>query len=97
MTKEEIVGRVAEHAGITKKAAAQAVDAFTDAIRAALAGEAGRIHVAGIGTFRVATTKTRIGRNPRTKQRIKIRSKRVPRFSAAQALRRLVRNSDQEG
>jgi DNA-binding protein HU-beta len=93
MTKAELVGHMAEQAGITKKAASAALGALVEAIHEALKKKDGRIRVADLGTFRVVKKKARVGVNPQNKQKIKIPAAKVPRFSASRALKEVVKKA----
>ena len=87
MTKAELVSLMAEEAGITKKAAAQALSAVVSAVHESLKKKDGKIRIAELGTFRVVKKKARTGVNPQTRQKIKIPAAKVPRFTASSALR----------
>lgn len=92
MTKMEIVANVAEMAELSKKDAEKAVSAFTETITKALAsGE--KISMVGFGTFEVRKRPARTGRNPRTKETIKIPATKVPAFKAGKALKDTVAKS----
>ncbi|MBM4327365.1 MAG: HU family DNA-binding protein [Deltaproteobacteria bacterium] len=93
MTKSELVTRIAEKAGITKKAAAGSLDALVAAIHDALKKKEGRIRVADLGTFKVVKKKARTGVNPQTRQKIKIAATKVPRFSPSRALKEAVKKA----
>ncbi|MEW6530799.1 MAG: HU family DNA-binding protein [Thermodesulfobacteriota bacterium] len=93
MTKSELVSRIAEKAGITKKAAAASLDALVAAINDALKKKEGRIRVADLGTFKVVKKKARTGVNPQTRQKIKIAATKVPRFSPSRALKEAVKKA----
>lgn len=85
MTKADLVSAVAE-TGMTKKDAAAAIDAIIDAIKGALAkGE--KVSFVGFGSFSVKNRKARIGRNPQTGKKIKIKAKKVPAFSPSKGLK----------
>jgi len=85
MTKADLVAKVAE-TGMTKKAAAAAVEAVIEGIKGSLAkGES--VRLVGFGTFTVKKRKARTGRNPRTGKAIKIAAKKVPAFSAGKGLK----------
>ena len=85
MTKADLVAKVAE-TGMTKKEAAEAVDAVIAAITKALSkGE--KVSLVGFGSFSVRKRKARTGRNPQTGEAIKIKAKKVPVFSAGKALK----------
>jgi DNA-binding protein HU-beta len=93
MTKAELVSRMAEEAGITKKSATAALNALVGAIHESLKKKDGKIRIAELGTFRVVKKKARTGVNPQTKAKIKIPAAKVPRFSPARALRDGVRKA----
>jgi DNA-binding protein HU-beta len=93
MTKAELVNRMAEEAGVTKKAAAAALNALVGAIHDALKKKDGKIRIADLGTFRVIKKKARTGVNPQTKQKIKIPAAKVPRFSSSRALKEAVKKA----
>ncbi|HHV43859.1 MAG TPA: HU family DNA-binding protein [Firmicutes bacterium] len=90
MTKAELVDRVAESTGLTKKMASGSVDAVFAAITEALArGE--KVQLVGFGSFEVRQRAARKGRNPRTGEEIEIDSRQVPVFKAGKALKDAVR------
>ncbi len=90
MTKAELVNLMAKEAGITKSAAAKALNAFVKAIHDSLKKRTGKIRVAELGTFVVAHRKARTGVNPQTKTKIKIPAGNVPRFRASKSLKQAV-------
>lgn len=84
--KADIVSTLADKAGITKKEAAAAYDAFVDHVTGALKkGE--RCAVPGLGSFAVSSRKARTGRNPRTNEQITIPASKGVRFKAGKDLR----------
>lgn len=86
MNKSELVGRVAEVAGLTKKDTEKALNAFVEVVQEALAkGEP--VGILGFGTFLVRERAAREGRNPRTGQPIRIPAARVPVFRPGRNLR----------
>ena len=86
MNKTELVANVAEKAGLTKKQSEAAVNAFVEAVEGALvAGD--KVQLVGFGSFEVKTRGERVGRNPRTKEEIKIAASKVPVFKAGKALK----------
>ena len=74
----------------TKKEAAGAVDAVFGAISKALK-KGGTVAIAGFGTFKVAKRAARTGRNPQTRKAIKIKTKKVPKFTVGKALKDAVK------
>ncbi len=93
MTKAELVGKIAEEAGITKKAAAATLQALVGAVQDSLKKKDGTIRISDLGTFKVAQRKARTGVNPQTQKKMKIPAMKVPRFSAAKALKEIVKNA----
>jgi len=86
MNKTDLIASVAEISGFTKKDSEVAVNAFVAAIEQGLKkGE--KIALVGFGTFDVKTRAARIGRNPRTKEEIKIPASKLPSFKAGKALK----------
>jgi len=86
MNKTEFVDIVAEKAGLTKKDAAAAVAAFTEAVTDAMvAGD--KLSLPGFGTFEVSERAARTGRNPLTGEEIKIAASKSAKFKAGKALK----------
>lgn len=85
MNKQELVAAVAAEAGLSKAAAAKALDAAVGVISGALKkGES--VQLIGFGTFSVAERAERNGVNPATGKAIKIAAKKVAKFKAGKAL-----------
>lgn len=85
MNKVELVAAIAAEAGLTKAAAAKALDATTAAIADALKkGES--VQLIGFGTFSVVERAERNGVNPANGQAIKIAAKKVVKFKAGKAV-----------
>lgn len=89
MTKTELISVVANKAGIPKAAAEKAINATTEAISKALA-KGDKVTLVGFGTFDVAKRAARQGVNPRTREPIKIKASKTPRFRAGKALKDVV-------
>ena len=77
MTKEELIAKMANTAGITKVAATTALEAFTGAVTSSLKKGHKR--------------RARMGRNPRTGEALKIPAARIPKFSAGKELKAAVK------
>jgi len=89
MNRNDLVGRIAKDAKISKAVADKALNATLSGISDALK-KGQSVTLVGFGTFMVADRKARIGRNPQTRKEIKIAAKRVPRFRAGKALKAAV-------
>ncbi len=89
MNKAELVAAVAAKTGDTKKAAEASVDAFVSAVKESLKkGE--KVQLVGFGSFEVRKRAARKGRNPQTKEEIKIPASKAPVFRAGKQLKELV-------
>lgn len=88
--KGEVTEEVARKTGLRKSDAARALDAVLDTVRDALS-RGDEVRLTGFGSFRVASTRERIGRNPRTGEMIRIAPSRRPVFSAGSRLVQAVR------
>lgn len=89
MTKTELVAAAAEKTGLTKKDAESLISAAFDTITEKLVqGE--RVQISGFGTFEVKQREARVGRNPRTKEEIRIPATRQPAFKASKTLKQKV-------
>ena len=91
MTKQDLIAAVADAAGITKRASADALDALTGIVTKKLRkGE--NVTITGFGTFKISKRAARTGVNPRNPtQRISIPAMRVPSFKAGKTLKDAVR------
>ena len=87
--KGDVINSIAEEAGISKKEAAAAFDAFVSYIsESCQRGE--RCSVPGLGSFSITAPKAREGRNPRTNEKITIPASKNVRFKAGKDLKESV-------
>ena len=86
MTKAEIVEKMAKDASITKAAAQTCLESFITCVTKALKKKDGKVTLVGFGTFRKVYRKTRMGRNPQTGEKIKIKGKNAVTFKAGKNL-----------
>lgn len=86
MNKTELIEHIAKHADISKAAATRALESTISAVKSTLK-QGGSVSLVGFGTFAVAKRASRVGRNPRTGEAIKIESAKVPKFRAGKALK----------
>ena len=87
MTKAELVEAMAKDAGISKAAAAKALDSFTACVTKALKKKDGKVTLVGFGTFSKVRRKARKGRNPQTGEQIKIKARNAVKFTAGKKLK----------
>ena len=86
MNKAELINAVAEKAGLSKKDTETVVNATIDVIVGALA-DGDKVQLVGFGAFEVKSRAERTGRNPKTKEEIKIPASKVPVFKPGKALK----------
>ena len=89
MNKAELIAAIAAKTGESKKATEAAVNALTEVIAEALKG-GDKVQLVGFGSFEVRKRAARKGRNPQTKEEIKIPASKAPVFKAGKALKDLV-------
>ena len=89
MNKAELIAAIAAQTNETKKNAEAAVNAFVDVVTEALA-KGDKVQLVGFGSFEVRKRAARKGRNPQTKEEIKIPASKAPVFKAGKALKDLV-------
>ncbi len=89
LTKAELVDEVAQSTQLTKKHAELIVNTVFESIVHSLQdGE--KIELRGFGSFRIRHRGPRIGRNPKTGERVEVPSKRIPYFKPGKDLKRLL-------
>ena len=89
MNKAELITSMAEKSKLTKKDAEAALKAFIESVEEALEnGE--RVQLVGFGTFETRERAAREGRNPSTKEIIKIPASTVPVFKAGKEFKEKV-------
>ena len=86
MNKAELISAVAEKAELSKKDTEAVISAMLDTIAASLK-DGDKVQLVGFGSFEVKKRAERIGRNPTTKDSIKIPASQVPVFKAGKALK----------
>ena len=86
MTKVELVEKMAKDAGISKVAAKAALESFLDGVTKGLKKKGSRVTLVGFGTFRKVYRKTRMGRNPQTGEKIKIKGRNAVTFKSSKNL-----------
>ena len=89
MNKAELVAAVAAKTGDSKKSAETSVDAVVAVIKETLV-KGDKVQLVGFGSFEVRKRAARKGRNPQTKEEIKIPASKAPVFKAGKQLKELV-------
>lgn len=93
VTKADIVEKVYEKIGFSKKEASELVEMVFAQLKDTLCtGE--KVKISGFGNFIVREKKERIGRNPQTGEQIKISARRVLTFRPSQVLKAILNGED---
>ncbi len=89
MTKADLVEKVTGVGDLARRDGEVIVETIFDAVIGALkAGD--KIEIRGFGSFRIRQRNSRIGRNPKTGERVEVPAKKVPYFKPSKELRDLV-------
>src|SRR3979490_717798 len=92
MTKADLIEEVSRLAELTRKDSEVIVETIFDSIvRSLRVGD--KIEIRGFGSFRTRQRKPRVGRNPKTGDRVEVPAKKIPFFKPSKELKDLVNNS----
>ncbi|PBH04948.1 HU family DNA-binding protein [Clostridioides difficile] len=90
MNKAELVSKMAEKSGLTKKEAEAALNAFMSSVQDALVNNE-KVQLVGFGTFETRERAARQGRNPRDpEQVIDIPASKAQVFKAGKGLKDII-------
>ena len=89
MTKADIVERIYEKVGFSKKEATEVVEKIFEIIKRHLEAN-DKVKVSGFGNFVVNDKHPRKGRNPQTGEEIIISGRRVLTFKSSQVLKKVM-------
>lgn len=90
MTKKDLIEVVAKKSNLTNKAARDAVQTTLNTIRDSLKrGE--KVVLTGFGTFSVRSRAQRVGRNPKTGERITLPARKAPGFTPGKTFKKVIR------
>lgn len=93
ITKADIVEKVYETIGFSKKEASELVEmVFTELKKTLQNGE--KVKISGFGNFVVRGKSERVGRNPQTGEQIKISARRVLTFRPSQVLKAMLNGEE---
>jgi integration host factor subunit beta len=89
MTKADLVEKIAVQVELSKKDSEIVVNTvFRSIIDALASGD--KVELRGFGSFRTRDRRARIGRNPKTGDRVEVPEKKVPFFKPGKNLKKLV-------
>ena len=93
MTKADLVEEVSKVTELTRKDAEVIVDTLFESVIKALR-EGDKLEVRGFGSFRVRQRNSRVGRNPKTGEKVEVPAKRVPYFKPSKELKDLINTGE---
>jgi len=89
MTKADLIDEVSRLAELTRKDSEIIVETIFDSIvRSLHVGD--KIEIRGFGSFRTRQRKPRVGRNPKTGERVEVPAKKIPFFKPSKELKDMV-------
>ena len=89
MTKADLIDEVSRLAELTRKDSEVIVETIFDSVvRSLRAGD--KIEIRGFGSFRTRQRRPRVGRNPKTGERVDVPAKKIPFFKPSKELKDLV-------
>jgi integration host factor subunit beta len=95
MTKADLIDEVSRLTELTRKDSEVIVETiFESVVRSLRAGD--KIEIRGFGSFRTRQRKPRVGRNPKTGDRVEVPAKKIPFFKPSKELKDMVNNSTDE-
>jgi len=89
MNKTELVDAVAADSGLTRADAQRAIDSYLLTVNKTLK-KGGEVAITGFGKFSVVKRSARVGVNPRTGEKVKIKASKAPKFTAGASLKHAV-------
>lgn len=85
VNKNEFIKKMAKNGGIRMSDAERSMNLFIDTM-AGLLSDGKIVHLIGLGKFRIMETKERMGRNPSTKEPMKLPGFKTVKFKASKVL-----------
>ena len=86
MNKQDLIGQVADRAGLSRSDTARAVETMLELITSSLK-RGDEVRLVGFGNFSVTRRKASVGRNPRTGEPLQIKSSAQPKFRPGKVLK----------
>lgn len=95
MTKADLIDEVSRVAELTRKDSEVIVETIFDSVVHSLrAGD--KIEIRGFGSFRTRQRKPRVGRNPKTGDRVEVPAKKIPFFKPSKELKDMVNGEPEQ-
>jgi integration host factor subunit beta len=96
MTRADLIEKVSRLAELPRKNSEVIVETIFDSVvRALRTGD--KIEIRGFGSFRTRQRKPRVGRNPKTGDRVEVPPKKIPFFNPSKELKNMVNMVNRDG
>ncbi len=89
MNRNELIEKVAEDCGLSKKDVDKVLDKMIETIYKTVKG-GDKVAIGGLGTFVVVDKKARTARNPKTGESIQVPAKKAPKFKPGKEFKEIV-------
>ena len=89
LTKKDLINQVYMQIGFSKNITESLIEDFFNLIVASLQ-KSGKIKISLFGTFKIRSKKSRIGRNPKTKEEKKITERNVVLFKPSKEFKEII-------
>ena len=86
MNKQDLIGQIADRAGLNRSDSSRAVETMLEVITSALK-RGDEVRLVGFGNFSVTRRKASVGRNPRTGEPMQIKASSQPKFRPGRILK----------
>jgi integration host factor subunit beta len=93
MTKADLIDEVSKLVELTRKDSEVVVETIFDSVvRSLRAGD--KIEIRGFGSFRTRQRRGRMGRNPKTGEKVEVPAKKIPFFKPSKELKDFVNSPE---
>jgi DNA-binding protein HU-beta len=89
MNKSQLIEAVAADSGLSKADSSRAIESLLATVTKTLK-KGDEVSITGFGKFSVVKRAARLGVNPRTGEKVKIKASKAPKFSAGASLKQSV-------
>ena len=89
MNTKELIGKMSERSGLTVAECENVLNVFLHIITKQLK-QGDKVQIIGFGTFETTERRSRIGRNPKTGETLKITGKTAIKFKAGKAFKEAI-------
>jgi DNA-binding protein HU-beta len=89
MNKSQLIDAVASDSGLSKADSSRAIESLLDTVTKTLK-KGDEVAITGFGKFSVVKRAARLGVNPRTGEKVKIKASKAPKFSAGASFKNAI-------